>query len=684
MKLRKLSIVIISLLVCVLTVMAQTDPVTITKTPNVTPQTLGQDVTWTLTVTNTGIDTIKNVEVTDVLGAGLQFVNANPTAHISGQTITWTSNEYPALAYMVSGAVLTMDITATVIACANVINKADVRFGTAPSPSGTIFDTAVDGGTASVGPYTIVTDSDSDGVTDCNDNCPDTPNLDQADGDGDGVGDVCDSCPDTPNADQADADQDGIGDVCELGKIIIIKDADPADGQDFTFTQNIDGSGPFGLDDADPDDNDGVTHTQTFSDVAPGTYTVTETGVAGFVTSVSCVDSDGSGTASTTLGATATIELDPGETVTCTFTNTQELTALPCRFVLFADKDVKIYKKKDSGGDIHANRDIMFFKGRPSTHTGNLTAVDDIIINKNNTIDGDATAVDKITNNGIVTGTVAANSAVSVEPLPSLSYSAGGSDVFVPIRGSRTLTPDSYNNVVVAYKGTLNLSSGEYFLKRLGLGVSNKLIIDVSAGPVIINVVNYLIFGLNNNVEIIGGGSDQVTFNSMQSKNLYISSHSFISGNIIAPNAKVKIGSGSTFVGSICAKHIYVYSRVTFSYHSSASPSPKMAVDDAAVLDINQTMVPSKFSLEQNYPNPFNPVTTIRFSLPEAANVSLKIYNSRGNVVRTLVSDNMRAGYHNILWHGNNDASVKVSSGMYFYRITAGSFVQTRKMILMK
>ena len=89
---------------------------------------------------------------------------------------------------------------------------------------------------------------------------------------------------------------------------------------------------------------------------------------------------------------------------------------------------------------------------------------------------------------------------------------------------------------------------------------------------------------------------------------------------------------------------------------------------------------PEVFELAQNYPNPFNPTTTIQYSLPEAAQVRLDIYNMTGQKVRTLVSGGMEAGLHSVQWDGTNEFGEKVTSGMYIYRIVAGDFVQTRKM----
>jgi hypothetical protein len=89
-------------------------------------------------------------------------------------------------------------------------------------------------------------------------------------------------------------------------------------------------------------------------------------------------------------------------------------------------------------------------------------------------------------------------------------------------------------------------------------------------------------------------------------------------------------------------------------------------------------------SLAQNYPNPFNPQTTIAFSLKSRGVVTLAIYNVAGERVRTLADEAFAAGAHTKVWDGRNDAGSPVSSGIYFYRLTAPGFSQTRKMVLLK
>ena len=94
---------------------------------------------------------------------------------------------------------------------------------------------------------------------------------------------------------------------------------------------------------------------------------------------------------------------------------------------------------------------------------------------------------------------------------------------------------------------------------------------------------------------------------------------------------------------------------------------------------------PEAFALANNYPNPFNPATTIKYALPQAADVELTVYNVVGQVVRTLVAEHQSAGRYAVEWDAANDSGHSLSSGMYFYRLEAGGeFLETKKMLLLK
>ncbi len=93
---------------------------------------------------------------------------------------------------------------------------------------------------------------------------------------------------------------------------------------------------------------------------------------------------------------------------------------------------------------------------------------------------------------------------------------------------------------------------------------------------------------------------------------------------------------------------------------------------------------PKAFSLSANWPNPFNPATSLRYALPEASQVELVVYDMLGQKVQTLVSDMQPTGAYTVQWNGRNEMGHAVASGLYFYRIEAGGFVQTRKMTLLR
>ncbi len=92
--------------------------------------------------------------------------------------------------------------------------------------------------------------------------------------------------------------------------------------------------------------------------------------------------------------------------------------------------------------------------------------------------------------------------------------------------------------------------------------------------------------------------------------------------------------------------------------------------------------MPQTFALHQNFPNPFNPETTIQFELPMNSAVSLKIYDLQGRLVKTLANREMPAGAHKIVWDGRDNGGALVSSGVYIYRMEAGNFVESHKMLL--
>ena len=101
-------------------------------------------------------------------------------------------------------------------------------------------------------------------------------------------------------------------------------------------------------------------------------------------------------------------------------------------------------------------------------------------------------------------------------------------------------------------------------------------------------------------------------------------------------------------------------------------------------IDDNGNNIPDNFTLNQNYPNPFNPSTNISYNLKTTADVNLIIYNSLGQKIKELVSQHQPAGKYKIKWDGKNSSGMLMPSGIYFIRLEAGSFVKTRRMLLLR
>jgi hypothetical protein len=107
----------------------------------------------------------------------------------------------------------------------------------------------------------------------------------------------------------------------------------------------------------------------------------------------------------------------------------------------------------------------------------------------------------------------------------------------------------------------------------------------------------------------------------------------------------------------------------------------ELYVEDATSVEDGDESIPVDFALDQNYPNPFNPSTRIQFDLPRESHVTIALYNILGQNVATLVDSRLPAGSHEL---DLNASALRLPSGVYLYRMDAGGYTRTRKMVLMK
>lgn len=161
----------------------------------------------------------------------------------------------------------------------------------------------------------------------------------------------------------------------------------------------------------------------------------------------------------------------------------------------------------------------------------------------------------------------------------------------------------------------------------------------------------------------------------------------------------VIIENGSFFIGCV-GQVAYRYettspiSNRTWEYTGGWAPYRSRDVNDVhirvtvrkrVVIDVDDNPITvNSYQLYPNFPNPFNPTTAIKYDLKENTKVTLKIFNTLGQEVRTLVNTKQNAGTYTLNWDGKNDAGLQVSSGLYIYRIEAGNFVKSHKMMLLK
>lgn len=186
---------------------------------------------------------------------------------------------------------------------------------------------------------------------------------------------------------------------------------------------------------------------------------------------------------------------------------------------------------------------------------------------------------------------------------------------------------------------------------------------DLTIQFILVENVNY--FGRNgisyhkNVMRLISGSSNGKPITSVSQK---INSTILLSPNYIKENLGIVV-----FVQKNSTREVVQSEFISYSAFTVTDVSEKSYT------------VPSSFTLHQNYPNPFNPTTLIKYELPEAGNISLKVYDILGNVVATLVNDFKSEGVYNVTFNGTG-----LSSGIYFYELKSGSKSRFNKMLLLK
>jgi flagellar hook assembly protein FlgD len=144
---------------------------------------------------------------------------------------------------------------------------------------------------------------------------------------------------------------------------------------------------------------------------------------------------------------------------------------------------------------------------------------------------------------------------------------------------------------------------------------------------------------------------------------------------------KLAVDYFSQFLNDTPAHDLAVVAKLELEDSKATIGLPKQQASDPVATSV---AAPHQFALAQNYPNPFNPETEIRYQLPENCQVSLVIYNLLGQQIRMLVENQQPAGFHAVRWDGKDEHGHNLASGIYTYRLEAGSYVASKKLALVR
>jgi hypothetical protein len=375
------------------------------------------------------------------------------------------------------------------------------------------------------------------------------------------------------------------------------------------------------------------------------------------------------------------------------------LAALQNFFTIYGNKQVKLDHLEVVNGLIGSNDNIILDHGEVN---GDLWAKDKITITHHSTVNGNVTAganVDISKHNVIIAGTIMPEAAGFVGfPLPGLSLApVSGPSITATKSNGTVLKPGKYNVVQVREAKSILLKSGVYFFNSLKVGAHAELKVDLSGGPVTINVVNTLQFLKMSEIEIKSasgsagrGSSRDIRINYAGAGTVVLGENGEYQGVIFAPQGKIDLGVVADFKGALFGKSVNIRKNARVFPHEAPDDILDRATTIGNEASVASHGVVTDYELSQNYPNPFNPSTKIRFALPVSGKVKLEIYDLLGNTVRTLVNKEMSAGRHEILWDGRNQGGHTATVGIYFYRIvfhhnnSEPAAVMVKKMFLIK
>jgi hypothetical protein len=254
----------------------------------------------------------------------------------------------------------------------------------------------------------------------------------------------------------------------------------------------------------------------------------------------------------------------------------------------------------------------------------------------------------------------------------NLAFIGGGVGM---IRDLYTTAPTLINNTISNNRATSNVGGGI-----------------ASRGVWTPRLINSIAWGDTGSQEIalLDGSAINVQYSNIQGPTVYPGQGN-INANPLFLDATYRLSDYSTCIGAGADSILMggtLYRAPPTDIYGLARPTPFGSQPDIGACENPNPIVgvvegglgmPPAFALSQNYPNPFNPSTTIPFALPHKSHVTLTFYNTLGQLVATMVNGELEAGYHKVTFDGSD-----LASGVYFYRLRAGEFVQSMKLVILR